>query len=76
MTPDLMHKARCHPTQLVENRVSIAGRNAQLSIYDTYEPASRVPLSSEHLLYCGMITGRKVMHSKSIDDCEFLPYES
>lgn len=65
------------PQKLVENRVSFAGPNSELSIYDTYNSASRVGLSADQLLYCGMVTGRKVMHdSHRSGDQLFLPHES
>lgn len=69
-------KSRENPLKLIENRVAIAGENSQLSIYDTYYPAARVALSSSHLLYCGMITGRKIMHGATDTPCEFHPHES
>ncbi|MCO4785676.1 AraC family transcriptional regulator [Marinomonas atlantica] len=64
------------PTKLVENRVCFAGPHAELSIYDTYEQAERVSLKSDSLLYCGMVTGAKVMHTKSEENIPFLPHES
>lgn len=65
------------PQKLVENRVSFAGPNSELSIYDTYDSASRVGLNADQLLYCGMVTGRKVMHDNHhSDDQLFLPHES
>jgi AraC-like DNA-binding protein len=70
------------PHTLVENRVSFAGPDTELSIYDTYLPVNNVALSSDELLYCGMIQGRKIMHNesnssvKSAFNTEFLPHES
>lgn len=64
------------PTRLVENRVSFAGPNAELSIYDTYLPARDVRLEAGELLYCGMLAGRKVLHSCDGFQTEFLPRES
>ena len=69
-------RQRGNPDQLIENRVAIAGQNSQLSIYDTYAPAARVALSSNHLLYCGMIHGRKIMHGATPTPREFCPNES
>lgn len=65
------------PQNLVENRVSFAGHDSELSVYDTYYSASRVALDADQLLYCGMVAGRKVMHS-SYQNSEqtFLPHES
>jgi len=65
------------PKKLVENRVSFAGPDSELSIYDTYYPASRVGLDAEQLLYCGMVSGRKIMHdAHHPDERVFLPHES
>lgn len=65
------------PQKLVENRVSFAGHDSELSIYDTYYAASRVALDADQLLYCGMMTGRKVMHSSyQSPEQTFLPHES
>jgi len=62
--------------ELVENRVCRAGPHSELSIYDTYAPAREVSLSSGELLYCGMISGRKILHGRSKFEAEFLPRES
>ncbi|MBJ7551338.1 helix-turn-helix domain-containing protein [Marinomonas ostreistagni] len=64
------------PTKLVENRVCFAGPHSELSIYDTYEQANKVSLKSDALLYCGMVTGAKVMHTQYEQDITFLPHES
>jgi len=65
------------PRTLLENRVSIAGPDSELSVFDTYCAAQRVGLSADQLLYCGMVTGRKVMHSVHQSGAqEFLPHES
>ncbi|MFV8781175.1 helix-turn-helix domain-containing protein [Microbulbifer sp. SA54] len=68
--------SRRQPRELVENRVSFAGPSSELSIYDTYLPAERVGLSAGELLYCGMISGRKVMHAANDYSADFLPQES
>ncbi|NLQ16668.1 AraC family transcriptional regulator [Marinomonas sp. M1K-6] len=70
----LQHKRM--PTQLIENRVCFAGPQSELSIYDTYEQAQKVSLKADSLLYCGMVTGAKVMHTKDHDNIPFLPHES
>lgn len=65
------------PRKLVENRVSFAGPDAELSIYDTYSDVSRVGLDADQLLYCGMVTGRKIMHDAHHPGEQlFLPHES
>ncbi|MDQ9093200.1 AraC family transcriptional regulator N-terminal domain-containing protein [Pseudoalteromonas haloplanktis] len=62
---------------LIENKVTFAAENAELSIYDTYQDAQKVALHSSELLFCGMISGKKIMH---VGDCdyhkEFLPQQS
>lgn len=65
------------PQKLVENRISFAGPDSELSIYDTYDAVSRVGLDADQLLYCGMVTGRKVMHDNhSSANQLFVPHES
>lgn len=75
INPSLTWQKRS-PTQLVENRVCFAGIDSELSIYDTYEQAKKVSLKADSLLYCGMVTGAKVMHTKRKSDIAFLPHES
>ena len=65
------------PQMLIENKISFAGPSSEVSIYDTYESAKRVRLDAGELLFCGMMTGRKIMHSPSASEGqEFLPHES
>lgn len=64
------------PRELIENRISFGGPNSELSIYSTYEPACRVALRSPRLLYCGMLSGRKIMHGATPQPRTFLPGES
>lgn len=70
----LQHKRS--PVKLVENRVSFAGPDSELSIYDTYEQAEKISLKADSLLYCGMVSGSKVMHTENLRDIPFLPHES
>lgn len=68
---------RQNPKVLVENKISFAGPETELSIYDTFEAAELVSLQADQLLFCGMVTGKKVMHNE--DDSfttPFLPHES
>ncbi|MFO8232417.1 MAG: AraC family transcriptional regulator [Longimonas sp.] len=53
------------PTDLIENRTTFGGPDAELSIYDTYNEATHVRLQRPHPLICGMIRGKKVMHIAS-----------
>jgi hypothetical protein len=34
-----------------------------LSIYDTYQVAKQIKLQSDQLLFCAMVTDKKVIHS-------------
>lgn len=62
---------------LTENRLQFAGPESGLTIYDTYSTAEGVGLAADQLLYCGMVSGRKVMHSNyHKDGLLFLPHES
>ncbi|MCP4987154.1 MAG: AraC family transcriptional regulator [Colwellia sp.] len=72
-----MDNVRKDPQVLVENKISFAGPDSELSIYDTYQQANKVQLKSDQLLFCAMVTGKKVMHS-ALDDFhgDFLPHES
>jgi AraC-like DNA-binding protein len=61
---------------LVENKVVFSGPESELSIYDTYQKASGVKLKSNNVLFCAMVTGKKVMHESNTSSREFLPHES
>ncbi len=62
---------------LIENKLRFAGPESELSIYDTYRAATGVGLAADQLLFCGMVSGRKVMHDLRHQECElFLPHES
>ena len=67
---------RKEPQKLVENRTSYAGKDAVFSIYDTYRKARQVSLESSSPMYCGMISGKKVIHSGPQEPFEFKPNES
>ncbi len=64
------------PKKLVENRTSFAGDNAIFSVYDTYQEANRVELHATDPMYCGMISGKKVIHTDSEPAFDFNPSES
>ena len=61
------------PTDLIENRTTFGGPDAELSIYDTYNEASGVRLQRSHPLICGMIRGKKVMHLHDLPHEEDVP---
>lgn len=75
MIPESINRLR-KPTKLVENRIQFAGPNSEVSIYDTYEPEEKVGLDADQILYCGMINGKKIMHSPGCDAEIFLPHET
>lgn len=64
------------PQKLVENRTSYAGSEAVFSVYDTYQIANRVELHATSPMYCGMISGKKVIHSDGEKAFDFIPSES
>ncbi|MFK5984771.1 MAG: AraC family transcriptional regulator N-terminal domain-containing protein [Pseudomonadota bacterium] len=68
------------PQVLIENKISFAGPDSEVSIYDTYQQAKRVRLDAGELLLCGMVTGKKIMHYQSSQNDAFgqvfLPHES
>jgi AraC-like DNA-binding protein len=64
------------PQDLVENRVTFGAEGAEFAVYDTVRPAERVPLSASNPLYCGMVTGKKVVHTSAGAAIPFLPAES
>ncbi|MFQ3265255.1 MAG: hypothetical protein ACI9U5_001124 [Colwellia sp.] len=51
------------PKVLVENKLTFAGPESELSIYDTYQVAKQIKLQSDQLLFCAMVTDKKVIHS-------------
>lgn len=72
-----LYKRREKRQLLIENKLRFAGPESELSIYDTYRVATGVGLDAEQLLYCGMVSGRKVMHDfHTMPGEEFLPHES
>jgi len=65
-----------NPQKLVENRTSYAGEEALFSIYDTFTVAHQVELHASSPMYCGMISGRKIIHSENEPAFDFNPSES
>ena len=86
MITQKIDKLRQLPEVLVENKLSFEGPDSELGIYDTYQAANNVQLSSEHLLFCAMVTGKKIMHGgeslaengsgKGEVSRDFFPHES
>ncbi|WP_426358377.1 helix-turn-helix domain-containing protein [Pseudocolwellia sp. HL-MZ19] len=77
MITEILCNKKQMPKVLVENKISFAGPESELSIYDTYEQAERVKLKSDQLLFCAMVSGKKVMHADKNDFVtEFIPHES
>lgn len=72
-----LEERRAKRQLLVENKLSFAGPDTELSIYDTYRESIGVGLDAGQLLYCGMIEGKKIMRRFVEDPGEvFLPHES
>ena len=68
---------RARPLQTaIENRVTFGSESAEFAVYDTVRRAERVPLRAANPLYCGMVTGRKVVHTAAGEAIPFLPMES
>lgn len=64
------------PDKLIENRRIYGGKDVEFSIYDTFQTCQRVELTANNPLYCGMITGKKVIHMDEQTSFEFVPDES
>ena len=64
------------PEKLIENRTSYAGKDAVFSVYDTYQEAQRVELHAQNPMYCGMISGKKIIHTDKEPAFDFNPSES
>ena len=60
----------------MENRVTFGAEGAEFAVFDTFRPATRVPLHADNPLYCGMVTGKKVVHTPTGSAIPFLPLES
>ncbi|KFZ36047.1 hypothetical protein HR45_18380 [Shewanella mangrovi] len=71
-----LHASRRTVRQLVENRTLYESHGLDLAIYDTYEEAERVRLDADQVLYCAMLSGKKVLHGEDGYDAAFLPNES
>jgi AraC family transcriptional regulator len=64
------------PQHLVENRTTFGAEHAEFAVYDTFSPTERVALRASNPLYCGMVTGKKVVHTAGGEAIPFLPEES
>lgn len=62
--------------QLVENRTLYESHGVDLAIYDTYQQADAVQLDAEQVLYCAMVSGKKILHANHDYCAEFLPHQS
>lgn len=50
------------PRDLARSQMSFSGADSILTIYNAHVPVERVSLDTDQLLFCSMITGRKVVH--------------
>lgn len=64
------------PVDLVENRVTYGAEDAEFAVYDTFLPARRVPLRASNPLLCGMVRGKKQIHTARGDAIALRPSES
>ncbi|MDH5357470.1 MAG: AraC family transcriptional regulator [Gammaproteobacteria bacterium] len=72
-----LEKRREKRQLLIENKLTFAGPETELSIYDTYRATSGVGLDADQLMYCGMVKGKKIMHDfQQTEGQVFLPHES
>jgi AraC-like DNA-binding protein len=77
MIRESISNRRKSPHVLVENKFSFAGEESELSIFDTFEQASSIKLISDQLMFCGMVSGKKIMHADQGNfETDFLPHES
>jgi len=74
----LRSQPRTATASLVEHRTSKGGEDLRLSVYDTTTQAHQIALRSTHPMYCGMVTGKKVIHLSQTehDPFDFVPGES
>ncbi|PVZ68976.1 helix-turn-helix domain-containing protein [Pelagibaculum spongiae] len=66
--------------KLIENQTAFIGPESELSIYDTYQQIEKVPFKADELLFCGMISGKKLIHHNQLKlnsvPQVFIPHES
>ncbi|HIQ16268.1 MAG TPA: helix-turn-helix domain-containing protein [Leucothrix sp.] len=55
------------PKKLIKGRISFAGLNSEVSIYDTYEAEKGVEVTSKKLVFVGIISGRINIHTSNFD---------
>ncbi|MEM9666132.1 MAG: helix-turn-helix domain-containing protein [Bacteroidota bacterium] len=73
----LAHIEHTHvPQSLIEDRVTYGAGDAEFALYQTFYPAERVPLQASNPLFCGMIEGKKRIHTVTGAVIPFLPEES
>jgi len=69
---------RCKKRELLlDNKRIYSGPENEFSVYDTYTRAKGVKLDANQLLYCGMVSGKKIMRYFGHEEGRsFLPHES
>lgn len=58
---------------LIENRRVFSLGDLELNVFETYQPASLVPLRFDDLVFINMIQGKKVMYLNNINSFDYLP---
>ncbi|MEL0629016.1 AraC family transcriptional regulator [Psychromonas aquatilis] len=77
MRSKIVQDQRNQPQVLVENKIAFAGEESELSLYDTYQSTNNIALSSDQLMFCSMLSGKKIMHDNKREfETTFLPHES